>query len=149
MFWRSVWGNWFSYQLLLGFGCQLLTSQIVCPPPAYAFSPVTARGSPLDFCFAFCIFAVENWESDQAYGSLFEWKRVEWTFLYLKYMWGSGVLCSPYESHCQTFSPTTYLDASWLERGVIWFHGMLTWTCGLPNDLKWVWKVCLCLKPFR
>ena len=85
----------FKCGLLTSYGFQLLTSQIVYPPPACALSPISTLQNPLDCCCVYCTFAVESWESHHAYGRLFNWKRVEWTFLHLKHMWGSAVPLFP------------------------------------------------------
>ena len=85
----------FKCWLLTSYGFQLLTSQIVYPPPPCALSPISTLQGHIDCCCVYCTFTVENWESYQAYGRLFNWKRVELTFLHLKHMWGSAVTLFP------------------------------------------------------
>ena len=140
----------FKCWLLTSYGFQLLTSQIVYPPPTYTRSPFSTPQSSLDCCCVSCTFAVEDWESYQAYGRLFNWKRVEWTFLHLKHMWGSAdYFVPPMRVTTRPLSPLLiWMHLDWA-RGVIWFDGMLTCTCGFLKDLKWLWKLYLCLKPFR
>jgi len=136
-------------------GCSLASAisssfpKLFVPLLPVPLAPLQSWRSPLDYCFAYYIFAVENWESYQAYDILFDWKRIEWTLLHLKHIWGSALALFPLWESLLGLLAHHLFGGVLIGEGVIWCDWMTSWTCGLPNNFQMSFETMyLCLEWF-